>query len=409
METLKIKKGVWKKGGFNANTFNNVSKNLSKPKIEMGLKNIDVTVESVTVDNVIVDNTYDENDKRKNNYCNNDDDDDNINDDSDNNNDHNNESINAQHHLSISPTMYHDDDDDNKNLYDKITEKLIPSKIIGKRIKIWNENLVTYEEATVIEYVSNIDKYRCEYIDYDDYYNQFNDEDLNDFNCYWLWLDETIKESIIPKKKSISYINSNNNDDISNDNSSNSNNNNHNLSIDTSHHFQPIIGIIGTTGSVGTFSPLGSEEKSPLGHGFSHNQQQQQQQQQYTHTSIWYSARHTSEADKIQRFSIKLSYHIVITLLKKYDISDNKNNSYNNSSYSISNHFNANSGHPFYNNSKYGSDCSNSSNSNSSSNSSSSMMMTSAWISMKNLLEAKFSLKVSELYYFSHVSEVNLN
>ena len=376
------------------------------------------------------------NDSNNNYNSNNDDNNNSSNDNNDNNNNNDDNNISNHIHVNDKLNTYHDHHDHDQPsstsslMYDVITEKLIPSKIIGKRIKIWNEHSLSYEEANVVEYIASRDRYRCEYIYYDDYYNEVEEEDLNHINSNFYWLDETVEESMIPKKKIVSYFSydDNHDDNTFHNNNSNSSNiimnkndiDNNILTIDTT----TIVGSVGTTiGSVETLSPLGSEEKSPLGIGHStssylnHNQnqqlsgQQQQQQQQYMYPSIWYNERNTSEADKIQRFSIKLSYHMITILLQKHDeLSTNCNDRGSSStsssgssgcgsySYGSSNHISS-SGNQY---GDYGGSGDVNCNNNNRSSSCSSNIMINAWLSLKNLLEEKFSLKVSVTVNWYH-------
>jgi len=227
---------------------------------------------------------------------------------------------------------------------------------------------------------------------------QEEEEDLNDnADSNWYWLDESVVESMIPKKKIIPVASGHN------DNNSGDSGNINNLTIDTTtttiHNFRPIAG------TVGTMSPLESEDNSsPLGGLTSQVNATntsplpiQQQQQQHMFPSIWYNERHTSESEKIQRFTIKLSYNMVKSLLQMYNIpscttssSHTNDNNNDNGSISTSGQYGLNGSSTYsYNGHVYHVASDNNNNIDDSS-----YTMTNTWLTLKNFVEGKFSVKV---------------
>eukprot|EP01038_Epipyxis_sp_PR26KG_P013587 gene13587-18237_t len=73
---------------------------------------------------------------------------------------------------------------------------IVPSSLIGKRIKLWWEGNQEFFEADVIGYDDNIKRYQCEYlIDF-----SVVNEDLEKRSSIWYWLDESQDELMIKKK-----------------------------------------------------------------------------------------------------------------------------------------------------------------------------------------------------------------
>ncbi len=74
--------------------------------------------------------------------------------------------------------------------------RLVPAKMIGKRVRVWWEGNQAYFEADVLEFVEKTGRYRVHYV-VDD---TDNDEHLADPASDWSWLDETQAAVVIKKK-----------------------------------------------------------------------------------------------------------------------------------------------------------------------------------------------------------------
>jgi histone-lysine N-methyltransferase SETD2 len=74
--------------------------------------------------------------------------------------------------------------------------RLIPERVVGKRLRIWWEGNQAFFEADVLEYVPKSGRYMCHYLADD----TTTDEGLSEAASVWSWLDETQNEAVIRKK-----------------------------------------------------------------------------------------------------------------------------------------------------------------------------------------------------------------